>query len=63
MSALAAYDAGWREWLRLVRAASLARRRGFSAVAAQADRKAARQSDANALLLEMAIQANHKPRA
>ncbi len=63
MSELAAYDAGWREWLRLVKEGARARRRGFSAVAAQVDRKAARQSDANTLLLEMAIQANHKPRA
>lgn len=59
MSALAAYDAGWREWTRLVRAAAGARRQGHLAVAAQADRKADRQSSANEALLEAVIRHNH----
>lgn len=59
MSALAAYDAGWREWIRLLRTAAVARRKGHLAVAAQATRKADRQSGANEALLEAVIRRNH----
>lgn len=59
MSALAAYDAGWREWIRLLRVAAAARRKGHIAVAAQAERKAERQNKANEPLLEAVMRHNH----